>query len=145
MKEVANLRIKAHSKPSFLDAFVPKENTPKKRAVSMVEKDTRGFGKVKAKAVIVKNKNSLNLRAIKSMANVKKVGDGYKIMSFNSSSAYNKKLFSTIKAFNDIEIAYSADLEDNPLINTSSKPLWVLEAQGNGVFTLNKAIKPKKA
>lgn len=127
---------------SFLECFVPKNNPNEKKA-SFVTEDNRASGKLKAKKVIVKNSNSLNMRPLHGMANVKRTKSGYKIQAFAGFSA--KTIMKTLKAFNDIEIQYSSALDDNDQIIKSKKPLWKLIKGENGVFALTKEAPVKKA
>nr|DAX81716.1 MAG TPA: hypothetical protein [Bacteriophage sp.] len=50
-----------------------------------------------------------------------------------------RQIVAFIKADNpDLEICYSDELEDNPLIHKTAKPLWVLSKSENGVFKLSR-------
>lgn len=51
-----------------------------------------------------------------------------------------RQLVAFLKADNpDLEICYSDELEDNPLIHKTAKPLWVLSKSDNGVFKLSRS------
>lgn len=80
--------------------------------------------------------NLAGLRTAGAKINAEGVGK-YKILASGLSKG---RIISQLKAFNDIEIAYSDDLEGNELIRTSKKPLWALEDNGNGTFTIQRSF-----
>lgn len=86
------------------------------------------------------SESKLNLAGLKSHGvKINQEGRGkYKILASGLSKG---RIISQLKAFNDIEISYSDDLEDNDLIKTSKKPLWALEDNGNGTFTIQRSFK----
>lgn len=92
---------------------------------------------VKAKV----QKTKLNFNMLNGVASVKRVSASkYKIRMLNLPSNV-KKITSMIKAFNDIEIAYSPDLGTSDLIKKSKKPLWKLTQADDGSFILEKSVK----
>lgn len=82
----------------------------------------------------------INFKGIKSFALVKKIKPGlYKIMS-HKNRANTNMIISKLKAFNDMEIAYSDDLDGNELIDKTKSSLWTLSDDGNGALLLQRSF-----
>lgn len=80
---------------------------------------------------------SLNLKSLSGIARVTKLSHRHYVLKTNSNANITASFIkSKILAFNDLEIAYSDDLDSSDLIKKSKKPLWALKAKDNGEFSL---------
>ena len=80
----------------------------------------------------------LDCRPILSFSQVRPVGKNkYKILT-SSSSETRKMIIAKLKAFNDMEIAYSDDLDKSALIRKSKKPLWLMSKSQDGEYILER-------
>lgn len=87
------------------------------------------------------SRRGLNLRSLSDKGlKITSSNKGNKYKIFVTSSKFNsvEALSKLVLAFNDIEIKYSEDLEDNELINCSKKPLWAISKSDKGSYVLER-------
>lgn len=86
-----------------------------------------------------KANKELNVRPLKQFAIVKRINaDKYTIRAFTNRENVNM-IIKRLKAFNDMEIAYDADLDSDELIVKSKKELWTISKADNGEFILQRS------
>lgn len=81
-------------------------------------------------------KTRMDFKPVARLLSYKQVKAGCYELRMNPQSENRNKIINILKSFNDCEIEYSEDLEDNELIVKSKKPIWVLSPTDKGVFKL---------
>lgn len=107
------------------------ESLCRKKAEKPMRLNASAKGTIKAKA-------NITVKPILGIARVKKI-NANKYLIYSANSRENIKMIAKrLMAFNDMEIAYSEDLEGNELINSTEKPLWAISKAETGELVLER-------